>query len=326
MNSLASFFTSLLLYFPLFCYTQFNLYSDFYVAPNTELHITAPTTTFADGKFLTDHGTEGGIVSFASNSAWSNANNNSHVDGNVKIYTPTQFEFPLGHDNVFQPLAISEASGVSFLTVNYQHLPYSNLSPSAGLLKIHPAHYWNLQQGNGTAKVQLSWNEFSALDAFLDGLELEDLTVVGYKDSAWELIPSGLDPNTNNTSLSGILVSDSPIALNQYSALALAAKGLAGPDGTPLDIPLVAEGLSPNGDGDNDTWYIEGIERFPNAKVNVYNRTGENVFQANNGYNNDWRGDWKNSGNTLPSGPYFYTIDLDDDGALDLQGWLYVQQ
>jgi len=58
----------------------------------------------------------------------------------------------------------------------------------------------------------------------------------------------------------------------------------------------------------------------------VYNRTGEVVLRANNGYNNDWIGDFKNSGNILPSAPYFYTIDLDDDGELDLQGWLYVQQ
>jgi len=27
----------------------------------------------------------------------------------------------------------------------------------------------------------------------------------------------------------------------------------------------------------------------------------------------------------LPSAPYFYTIDLDADGKIDLQGWLYIQ-
>jgi gliding motility-associated-like protein len=266
------------------------------------------------------------VVSFAANSQWSNADHNAHVDGNVKVYSPTQFEFPVGHDNVFQPLAISAASGVSFLSLDYRHLAHSDLNPSSGLIKIHPAHYWSLNQGSGTAKVHLSWNAFSNLDTFLNGLTLEDLTVVGYKNNAWELIPSALENNTSNSLLSGAIVSETPIALNEYNALALAVKGIAGPDGTPAGLPLVAEGVSPNGDGDNDTWFIQGIERFPNAQIKVYNRTGEVVFQANNGYNNDWIGDFKNSGNILPSAPYFYTIDLDNDGELDLQGWLYVQQ
>ena len=90
-------------------------------------------------------------------------------------------------------------------------------------------------------------------------------------------------------------------------------------------MPLVAEGISPNGDGKNDTWVIEGIQRFPVAKINVYNRNGENVFEARKGYNNDWSGDWKKDGKILPSGPYFYLIDLDNNGVVDLQGWLFIQ-
>ena len=311
-------------FFPLLGLSQFHLYSDFYIAPDTELHITAPTTTLMNGSFLTDHGSAGGVVSFSSQSQVTGTDHNTHVDGNVRVYAPDTFTFAVGHDRVFQPLTMSESTGVSFITLDYRHLAHTDLSPTTGLIKIHPAHYWSLHQGSGTAKVHLSWNEFSQIDSFLEGTELEDLTVVGYKNGTWELIPSELSPQTSNSKLSGVLSSQTPISLADYSALALAVKGIKGVDGS-SGYPRVAEGISPNGDGDNDTWYIEGIENFPQARIYVYNRTGERVFQALNGYLNDWIGDWKERGIPLPSAPYFYTIDLDADGEVDMSGWLYIQ-
>ncbi len=310
---------------PLFSLAQFNLYSDFYIAPDTELHITAPITTFTSGNFLTDHGPDGGVVSFASTSGWQAADHNAHIDGNVKVYNPTTFALPTGHEAVFQPLAIREASGVSFINIDYRHQSHSNLTPSSGILKIHPAHYWNINQATGSAKVELTWNAFSNLDTFLEGLSLDDLSIVGYANNAWVLLPSSLSNAQANSLSSGAIVSNASINLSSYDALALSVKGIAGPDGEPTDMPLVAEGISPNGDRDNDTWMIQGIENFPKARVTVYNTLGDDVFTAFNGYNNDWRGDFNNSGDPLPSGPYFYTIDLDADGDIDQQGWLYIQ-
>lgn len=310
---------------PIFSLAQFNLYSDFYIAPDTELHITAPITTFTSGNFLTDHGPDGAVVSFASNSGWEAADHNAHIDGNVKVYNPTTFALPTGHKAVFQPLAIREASGVSFINIDYRHQSHSNLTPSSGILKIHPAHYWNINQATGSAKVELTWNAFSNLDTFLEGLSLDDLSIVGYANNAWVLLPSSLSNAQANNLSFGAIVSNASINLSSYDALALSVKGIAGPDGEPTDMPLVAEGISPNGDRDNDTWMIQGIENFPKARVTVYNTLGDDVFTAFNGYNNDWRGDFNNSGDPLPSGPYFYTIDLDADGDIDQQGWLYIQ-
>ena len=88
---------------------------------------------------------------------------------------------------------------------------------------------------------------------------------------------------------------------------------------------LAAEGISSNGDGVNDTWRIQNIEKYPQAKVYVYNRLGREVYRALNGYNNDWRGNFEGNADLLPSGPYFYTIDLENDGKVDLQGWIYIQ-
>ena len=310
-------------FLPFLLSAQFHLQSDFYIATNTELHITAPTTTFDSGSFLTEHGSEGGVVSFAPHSNWEGADHSTHIDGNVKVYNPTHFIFPTGHDGVFQPFALSGATGVNALVVDYRNQAHSNLTPTTGLIKIHPLHYWGVQGASGSARVELTWNTFSQLDTFIEDAALNDLTIVGYKDGVWELLASKVEESA--TTLSGQITSSDLVALTPYSAFALGLKGISDGDGGTEEMPRVAEGISPNGDGVNDTWVIHGIQNYPNAQIYVHNRTGEVVYQALNGYNNDWIGDWNETGKTLPSAPYFYTIDLDADGKIDLHGWLYIQ-
>tara|TARA_B110000093_G_scaffold74170_1_gene80640 strand:- start:63 stop:1037 length:975 start_codon:yes stop_codon:yes gene_type:complete len=316
----------IILFAPLYAFSQFTLYSDFYIASNTELHITAPKTTFQTGSFITAHGPSGGLVSFASNSQWENADHNAHVDGNV--YNPQSFQFPSGHNNILQQLAISQASGVDYLEIDYRQTAHNDLAPNAQVLKIHPQHYWSINNATGNAKVSLSWNAFSKLDVLLEERGLEALSIAGYKNGDWELLPSTLDSANTNSELVGNIISDNTINLSDYSALALAL-GLVVIDGgggeTDTEVLNVAEGISSNGDGVNDVWMIQNIEKYPQAQVYVYNRLGREVYRALNGYNNDWRGNFEGNADLLPSGPYFYTIDLDNDGKVDRQGWLYIQ-
>ncbi len=65
--------------------------------------------------------------------------------------------------------------------------------------------------------------------------------------------------------------------------------------------------ISPNGDDINDTWEILGIQKFPRAEVNVYDRWGQNVFRSI-GYASPWDG--TNRGKKLPTGSYYYAIEL----------------
>jgi len=86
-------------------------------------------------------------------------------------------------------------------------------------------------------------------------------------------------------------------------------------------------GFSPNGDGVNDGWYIDGISAYPNSVVQVFNRSGKLVFKKK-GYQNDWTAvsnQISNSGssNKLPVGPYLFIIDL-GDGSKPTRGWLYI--
>jgi gliding motility-associated-like protein len=63
--------------------------------------------------------------------------------------------------------------------------------------------------------------------------------------------------------------------------------------------------FTPNGDGKNDTWTINGISNFPEANVQVYNRNGQKVFESK-GYAVPFDG--RMNGQDLPVGTYYYLI------------------
>ncbi len=69
-----------------------------------------------------------------------------------------------------------------------------------------------------------------------------------------------------------------------------------------LFVPNV---FTPNDDGTNDTFAIEGLELFKSNKLIIFNRFGNEVFSAEN-YQNNWRGDG------LLEGTYFYYLEIED--------------
>ncbi|MBU1014190.1 MAG: gliding motility-associated C-terminal domain-containing protein [Bacteroidetes bacterium] len=68
--------------------------------------------------------------------------------------------------------------------------------------------------------------------------------------------------------------------------------------------------ITPNGDGYNDRWEIFHIEKRRPCAVNIYNRSGIEVFSDTN-YINDWTGTI--NGKPLPEGTYYYILKCDKD-------------
>ena len=75
------------------------------------------------------------------------------------------------------------------------------------------------------------------------------------------------------------------------------------------DIIRPNNAFTPNNDGFNDTWYIPGIESFAGTEVLVFNRWGQKVLN-NTRYANDNGWDGTTNGLKLPSGTYFYIIEI----------------
>lgn len=85
----------------------------------------------------------------------------------------------------------------------------------------------------------------------------------------------------------------------------------------------VFNGITPNGDNANDFFYISNIEQFPDNNVQIFNRWGHKLFEADHYDNvhNVWKGTENNTEHIAPSGTYFYIIDL-KNGSKPIKGWL----
>jgi gliding motility-associated-like protein len=81
----------------------------------------------------------------------------------------------------------------------------------------------------------------------------------------------------------------------------------------------IPEVFTPNGDGIYDVWDIVGLEAYPKAKVDVFNRWGTKVYSSQGAYTKAWEGT-SNNGNNVSDGVYFYTIDLFGTGKNGIQG------
>lgn len=78
---------------------------------------------------------------------------------------------------------------------------------------------------------------------------------------------------------------------------------------------IIYNAITPNGDGKNDTWYIEGLLNL-NYKIEIRNRAGIIIFESTN-YKNDRDGTDK-KGHKL-QGPLFYTIKVHNNLFLDIK-------
>ncbi|WPR77747.1 gliding motility-associated C-terminal domain-containing protein [Algoriphagus sp. NG3] len=84
----------------------------------------------------------------------------------------------------------------------------------------------------------------------------------------------------------------------------------------PFRIPNV---ITPNNDGDNDTFEIKGLDKFEKNRIVIINRYGDHVFERDN-YQNDWDA----PGQT--AGTYYYILTTTDSNgeSHEFKGWIQV--
>jgi gliding motility-associated-like protein len=90
----------------------------------------------------------------------------------------------------------------------------------------------------------------------------------------------------------------------------------------PNEFGPVPEVVTPNGDGKNDWFKINGIENYPANELFIFNRWGNQVYQAK-GYTNSagWDGKGK-SGGALPTGTYYFILNLNDSQGQVYRGFV----
>ena len=92
---------------------------------------------------------------------------------------------------------------------------------------------------------------------------------------------------------------------------------------------IIPNAFSPDGDGINDTWEIEGLNFKSNYELTILNRWGNIVYKTTQ-YQNDWLGTSIQSGifsssNDLPEGTYFYSIVWEGETE-PVSGYVYIRR
>lgn len=80
--------------------------------------------------------------------------------------------------------------------------------------------------------------------------------------------------------------------------------------------------ISPNNDGQNDYFYIENIEEYPDNLVQIFNRWGQLIAEIKNYDNQENAWGSKKYPITVPGGTYYYLIDLNGKGKDLVKGFM----
>ena len=121
----------------------------------------------------------------------------------------------------------------------------------------------------------------------------------------------------------------SPILMNptanSYTVQVESAMGCLGEPKTIYFIKI-HNAFSPNGDGINDTWTIENLDKMESYTIQIVDRYGNKVFESQNKNNVVWDG--KSNGRALPTGTYWYNVvwfDAITQKSEQRQGWVLLK-
>ncbi|MCK0161868.1 gliding motility-associated C-terminal domain-containing protein [Allomuricauda sp. F6463D] len=293
-------------------------------------------THFIDGDFLTPLNYQAVYLNFMDQGLLTGESNISKVTGFAAVNNSDVFSFPVGDQDQLRPLILLSESTTPLAICAYLFEDPS--SPSSVLEgfdtnqkvneigTVSDREFWILQS-DAPAQVTISWNTRSALES-IPNATAESIIVVGWSkaDNEWVILGnSAFSGDINN----GFITSETFVP-SDYAAITFGTVPLA-TDTFAVDNPTLGKYfLSPNGDGTNDFWVIDGLEESPNNSVRIFNRYGQKVFEKIN-YTNEFNGIANtgtlitNQGIGLPEGVYFYLVTL-NDLELEYSGFLFLDR
>jgi gliding motility-associated-like protein len=278
-----------------------------------------------------------GKIVFNENATYSDASNLSFVDGRVEKKGTQKFEFPIGDDVYFRPSISDGNNSNNSYTTEYFFETIGNIHPytskEESITTIDEVEYWNLIQEQGTEKAVLSltldknttpivfFQESNDTELAIVRWDVATSKWINEKGSTTDLLTGADYTKLVTTQVSG------------YGVFTIAIVKKENPE-PPTDEITIYNALSPNDDGVNDTFHIKGIDKFPDNKVEIYNRWGVKVFDkvSYNESDNMFRGysegrDTVKKNEGLPDGTYFYIIEYqNNEKVVRKAGYLYLSK
>ena len=281
---------------------------------------------FINGRITTPRENLGVSLEFLGEAFYAGDDDDNQVDGYITTKENMEFTFPMGDVFRLRPLTVVP-EGVEATPYQAAYFFENPNSPSTlpgsfntdsyenTLSIIDNKEYWDLN-GILPVQVKLTWDENTDVTTLAD--DSSSLRVVGFSTVLDKWVDLGNAEVTGDASngiiTSGVFVPDDFSALTLGSVL----KGNG-------DI-VVYTGVTPNGDGLNDTFIVEGLEASPDNELYLYNRWGVQVFYMKN-YDNSFDGTSEgrtnyNAAKKLPAGTYYYLLNLKD--REDRSGFFYI--
>lgn len=246
----------------------------------------------------------------------------------LKLLSLSLFFLPLlclGQKDALAPTLVSSSGGYNL--VGGVSLSYSVGEPVVNTLQTpalpNPADFYLTQgfQQPQTSRTALGMNLFYSNESCLNSKD----------GSAYITISGGVPPYTvtwssnptyNNLSIDSLTPGPYTVTLTDGNGLTSTQSFIVQASESACEVKIY-NGITPNGDGQNDTWIIGNIEAYPDNSVSIYNRWGIEVWSVN-GYDNSknvWFGQ-NQQGQPLPDGTYFYVVKIKD--ASPMKGWVQV--
>ncbi|MDA9217904.1 gliding motility-associated C-terminal domain-containing protein [Schleiferiaceae bacterium] len=219
-----------------------------------------------------------------------------------------------------------DTTGIISGTISGGTLPYDVLW-SNGTIAL-----WDSAVAGGLYYLEvIDGNDCYAFDSTVVGSFDRDCdgipdSVETFSDCDWDGIPNAYDLDSDNDGIPDALEYD-------YDRNGIVGDDCDGdgipnycdPDLCEFFIPSV---ITPNFDGKNDALEIPGLQYFDNYKFTVYNIYGNRVFESVNqgsgfGGTTQNRVVWFNNDGELPSGTYFYVLEIRPDKWRQ-SGYIYI--
>ena len=273
------------------------------------------TVNLFEGVLFVDKAAGGSFI-FLQGAQHMNTSDKSHVDGEVIKVGKESFKYPIGDSGYYRFASISAPTNVADqYTGQYlledSDLLYPHKNRTGVIDKINNKEYWVVNKSestNGSIILTLSWDERTTPEDLITG-EAKDLHIVRWDEVQKLWVDEGGVVDLANKTIS------TPVEVDGFGVFTLANvnDNLILPD----DL-VIYNGVTPNGDGLNDYFIIDNIQRYPNNSVRIYDRWGVEVFHTTNydsngnvfnGYS-EARATLDKS-KMLPTGTYYYILEYE---------------
>ncbi|WP_413513567.1 gliding motility-associated C-terminal domain-containing protein [Myroides odoratus] len=258
-----------------------------------------------------------GMFTFLPDSKTSKVSDYSHVEGEVEKIGKNGFQYPIGDKNFFRPASISAPKEVEDAIVTQYYLEdhafFDTHKITSGVIHtLNEKEYWRLEGKLKSSKnivLSLSWDDRTTPPELLKDPENE-LHIVRWDAHKQLWVDEGGVVDMSSKRITTV----SEIKDFGYFTLATVKKDWV------LDGDVVIYNLvTPDGDGKNDYFIIDNIKKYPNNRVEIYNRWGVKVYETTNydplgdGSTNVFTGYSEgkitvDKSKKLPSGTYYYVV------------------